>query len=63
MDYIKEPNHQVFKCKLTGGFNPCCDGLYKRTQTKTKTNKNKNKVSILVVMDYIKEHRKTNYPK
>ena len=43
-------------CITYPGFNPCCDGLYKRTNECTRTSqKICFRVSILVVMDYIKE--------
>ena len=36
-------------------FNPCCDGLYKRTLEELWQTTWEKYVSILVVMDYIKE--------
>ena len=36
-------------------FNPCCDGLYKRTSPGAGFTGSSYTVSILVVMDYIKE--------
>ncbi len=36
-------------------FNPCCDGLYKRTNLENYYEIYTGIVSILVVMDYIKE--------
>ena len=34
MDYIKERSSKTWTQRYMKRFNPCCDGLYKRTQIK-----------------------------
>ena len=56
MDYIKELMESYPVEFANWCFNPCCDGLYKRTIPFTAFINIGISVSILVVMDYIKEH-------
>ena len=55
MDYIKEQKEMNISKHFQNRFNPCCDGLYKRTYSMPTDPSPIPSVSILVVMDYIKE--------
>ena len=55
MDYIKERFVDSNTQRTKISFNPCCDGLYKRTGRFYSIREPGILVSILVVMDYIKE--------